>query len=289
MKKTLVLATAMAMISATAYANGGDSPVRHEEEPGVVVVMPIAESSSYAVAVSDQEQAQAQEQAQDQTQSQTMNGSNNSKLEVNQNYEAVRNHMNAPAVLNSDAQLTSNRETNAKNRGVFFGKIPYVTLYSAQKAAKTAKDVDVSPALLMENDFQTLTLNMQNITGESMGYIYLTANGGKINRAALEARAMVEAMKAGATGARMVFTDSATWSQGGAWNVGLSGGASLMRNGDKTDIAPSIGFGAGGAHAFSEALPNVVIECFFDASLLLKNKDGSIKFAKSVTANTEHH
>lgn len=223
-----------------------------------------------------QGQAQKQQQGQLQGQKQSQDNVSNNEgvsLEVNQNFEDKRDHITGPNVLQSDAKLSTGRAFKSKVYGAkMLTNIKELTVKQAKKLSSKASDITCEEALYMENEFSTNKVKClygkDKLSGESMGYLYMGSDGPDVNSAAMIGEAAEQAMKAGATHMKLVDFTVGELSEGSAWNIGLGGGASIMKGaGDSLAVAPNGGLGFGKAKAFNELRPEMVFELSFDKEL----------------------
>jgi len=210
-----------------------------------------------------QGQGQGQDQGQDQGQ---MN-------DWTQTFEDKRDHITGPNVLQSDAKLKSGRTFRTKVHGVkMLSNIKGLTVKQAKKLSSKASDITCEEALYMENDFSTnkvkISYKAEPLPGEKMGYLYMGSDGPDVNSAAMIGEAAEQAMKAGATHMKLVEFEAGEVAEGSAWNVGLGGGASVIKGASgQLAIAPNGGLGYGKAKAFNELRPEMVFELSFDNEL----------------------
>jgi hypothetical protein len=179
-----------------------------------------------------------------------------------------REHIQGPGLTKSDAKVVDAKASNIRAKGDLFSKMAgkQMTLAMAKKASAKASDMDVEPALLWENDFRTDEIGIGNTDGEFMGYIYIFSDGDDSYLAAMDAQASEDAMLAGATGiARLDAVETSKHLNGTAWNIGISGGASIMSNGEDLAIAPQGGLSYGKAKSSNQYRPDAVYEIYFDA------------------------
>jgi hypothetical protein len=100
------------------------------------------------------------------------------------------------------------------------------------------------------------------------GFIYVFADGPDCYMAAMDAEAAETAMKAGMTHIVRVARDKSKTLSGSSWNIGISGGASLVTSGTDIGIAPNGGLGYGSAKSSSQYRPDAVYAVFYSASLI---------------------
>jgi hypothetical protein len=177
-----------------------------------------------------------------------------------------REHIQGPGLLNSGAKTVDAKASNIRAKGDLFSRISSITYAMAKKASKNASDMDVEPALLWENDFRTDVITI-GAEGDFAGFIYIFSDGNDSYLAAMDAEAAEEAMEAGFTHIqRLGAVETSKHLNGTAWNIGISGGASIMSNGEDFAIAPQGGLGYGKAKSSNQYRPDAVYEVYFDKS-----------------------
>lgn len=207
-------------------------------------------------------------QEQGQVQGQKSVNVNNINIEGDTtNVEAdKREHIQGPGLINSDAKIVDAKASNIRSKGDLFSRISSITYAMAKKASKNASDMDVEPALLWENDFRTDVITI-GVEGDFAGFIYIFSDGNDSYLAAMDAEAAEEAMEAGFTHIqRLGAVETSKHLNGTAWNIGISGGASIMSNGEDFAIAPQGGLGYGKAKSSNQYRPDAVYEVYFDKS-----------------------
>jgi len=215
----------------------------------------------------DQDQKQAQGQAQGQSQSannkQGQAQSTNIKIEADE-----REFLGTTAAPVVDARVKDTKASKIRGTGSLLDRVEFLTMSMAVRASKNASDMDVEAAVLFENDFELDRIRVGQ--GEVFGgYIYVFSDGTDSYLAAMDAEASEAAMKLGMTHiVRLGEVGLTKVLDGSSWNIGFSGGASLMASGDEIGIAPNGGLGFGKARTSSEFRPDAVYEVSYSADLI---------------------
>lgn len=192
-----------------------------------------------------------------------------------------REHIQGPNLQSGNAKVVDTKASNARAKGGLFEHVDFLTMKQAKMASKNASDMDVEPALIMENDFQTKTINIGK-AGEFAGHIYIFSDGSDSYLSAMDAEASEVAMKMGLTHIRRLDgVETSKHLEGSAWNIGVGGGASILTNGEDLALAPNGGAGYGKAKSASQMRPDAVYEVYFAKELI---KD--LQKAKSTTKYT---
>jgi len=177
-----------------------------------------------------------------------------------------REHIQGAGLTTSNANVVDAKASNVRAKGDLLSKVKTLTYAMAKKASKNASDMEVEPALLWENDFRTELITV-GIAGEFAGYIYIFSDGDDSYLAAMDAEAAEEAMEAGMTHIkRLGPVETSKHLSGTAWNIGLSGGASIMSDGENLALAPQGGLSYGKADSTNLYRPDAVYEISFDKS-----------------------
>jgi hypothetical protein len=216
-----------------------------------------------------QEQGQSQGQDQSQGQGQAQFSKQANKQETNIKFEAdKREHISGHAAPKTDAQLEDTRASAIRVRGGLLEEVAFLTIDQAKMAAKNASDMKVEPAVLFENDFSLDTIKIGE--GETFGgFIYVFSDGSDSYLAAMDAEAAKVAMELGMTHiVRLGDADASKVLEGSSWNIGISGGASVISQGEDLAIAPSGGLGYGAAKSKSEYRPDAVYKVSYSKSLI---------------------
>lgn len=212
-----------------------------------------------------QNQGQLQGQAQGQGQGQAQGQLNN----WSQKFEDKRDLIDSTFIPNTHAELTDHGDaSDAKTIGSLWKHVDGMTYEQAKFAGKGASDVDVEKALLFDTDYRTTYIN-KGKSGQFMGYIYILPSGSDCTLAQMEARALKEAMYAGANFA-LLFMSEGKYLSGSAWNIGLSGGASAMAKGDDIAINPNGGLGFGKAYSNNEVRPAIIVALYLQEDLIFE-------------------
>jgi len=225
-----------------------------------------------------QGQAQIQGQLQGQGQAQSANNEGvKQKVEFTDNsvYEDKRDLINPAAAPTADAKLSEGKAYTGKTKGSIWSDLMdmSVPMTAAKGLAKAGGDVEITLALMGENDFQTShVIVSENPSGVLMGIVYASPDGDDCFAAGMEGKSLIAAMKAGATGIKRISQTDGQETNGSAWNVGLGGGASMFAKGDDIAIAPSGGLGYGSASASNEKRPEMAFKIYFDESLVKGTK-----------------
>jgi hypothetical protein len=216
-----------------------------------------------------QGQLQAQGQGQLQGQQQSANNEGNHQ-DTDITFEGDKRELVSPFyVPQENAELANHADVNAvKVMASLWKHLDGMNAREAEHASKGAHDMRVEFALLYENDFKTTYIH-KGASGDFMGYIYVLPTGQDCTLAQMEAKALKEAMKAGANFAVLTST-SGKYLEGSAWNVGLSGGASAFAKGDDIAIAPSGGLGYGKAYSANELRPAVIVALYVQPDLIVE-------------------
>lgn len=190
---------------------------------------------------------------------------------VVQNYEAKRDHIRGPELIQSRAYFTRSKAFKNKVAGLnhFLDVTNSLSISKARRACSKADDIEIEPVIFFENNFSTNEIQT-GASGELMAYLYINQDGPDINVVAAFCQGAVNAMRLGATHVQVVYQGQGEVSGGSSWNIGIGGGASVMRSGDDIAIAPNGGLGYGRARAFNEARPALTLAVYFDADWLLK-------------------
>jgi hypothetical protein len=224
-------------------------------------------------------------QGQKMKQGQSMKSKNVNNISIEgdtTNVEAdKREHITGPGLLKGDAKVVDTKASNARALGGLFEHVDFLTMKQAKMASKNASDMDVEPALIMENDFQTTTINIGK-ADQFAGHIYIFSDGSDSYLSAMDAEASETAMKAGLTHIRRLDSvETSKHLEGSAWNLGIGGGASIMSSGEDLALAPNGGAGYGKAKSSSQMRPDAVYEVSFAEGMI---KD--LQKAKSTTKYT---
>jgi hypothetical protein len=206
-------------------------------------------------------------QGQDQVQGQAQAQANRQKTTIT--FQAdKREHISGHAAPSTDVQLKDTVASSIRSRGSLLDRVDYLTMDMAKRASKNASDMDVEPAVMFENDFSLDTIKVG--TGERFaGYIYVFSDGSDSYLAAMDAKAAEVAMELGMTHiTRLGDVEITKVLQGSSWNIGISGGASIMTQGEDMAIAPNGGLGFGAANSKSEYRPDAVYEVSYSAGLI---------------------
>ena len=188
-----------------------------------------------------------------------------------------REHIQGAGLMGGNAQVVDTKASNIRTKGDLLSRVDLLTMEMAKRASKNASDMEVEPALLWENDFQTKVINV-GFAGEFAGYIYIFADGSDCYLAAMDAEAAEVAMKNGFTHIRRLGdVETSKVLDGSAWNIGISGGASIMSNNEDLAIAPQGGLGYGSAKSASQYRPDAVYEVSFSKELI----EGAVKSPKA--------
>ena len=205
--------------------------------------------------------------------------SNDQKTEVtftdNSVYEDKRDLINPTTSPSADAKLSEGKAYTGKTKGSIWSDLMdmSVPMTAAKGLAKAGGDVEITLALMGENDFQTShVIVSENPSGVLMGIVYASPDGDDCFAAGMEGKSLIAAMKAGATGIKRISQTDGQETNGSAWNVGLGGGASMFAKGDDIAIAPSGGLGYGSASASNEKRPEMAFKIYFDESLVKGTK-----------------
>ncbi len=187
-------------------------------------------------------------------------------------YEAAKMHITGPGMLNSDAKLQQGKRFSYKTWGSVWAKVDFLTMKQAKKLCSKASDISVEESIMFENDFRTSIINKgKPVNGSFMGYLFVgpdDTDAEDLNTPSLEGAAGKRAMKLGATHMIKVGDDSGDVATGDSWNIGISGGASIITSGDGVAIAPNGGLGFGSASASNETIPAMVFELYVDPTLI---------------------
>jgi hypothetical protein len=197
------------------------------------------------------------------------NNSNNAKQKTTITFEAdKREHISGHAAPTADAKLKDTKASKVRARGSLLDRVEFLTMSMAKHASKNASDMDVEPSLLFENDFELDRIKIGEGT-QFGGYIYVFADGPDCYLAAMDAEAAEVAMKAGMTHIiRLGEVEVNKVLSGSSWNIGFSGGASLMTSGEDIAIAPNGGLGYGKAKSSSQFRPDAVYTVSYSADLI---------------------
>jgi hypothetical protein len=218
-----------------------------------------------------QGQKQGQMQGQIQGQAQSANNKQGQKQSVDIKFEAdKREHIGGHAAPVADAKVANTKASKIRGKGSLLDRVRFLTMSMAKRASKDASDMDVETAVLFENDFELDKIRVG--TGEVFGgYIYVFADGTDCYLAAMDAEASEVAMKLGMTHIiRLGEVELTKVLDGSSWNIGFSGGASLMTSGEDVAIAPNGGLGFGKARTSSEFRPDAVYEVSYSADLIIE-------------------
>jgi len=171
-------------------------------------------------------------------------------------------------IRDSDAKVVDTKASKIRGTGSLLDRVEFLTMSMAVRASKNASDMDVEAAVLFENDFELDRIRVGQ--GEVFGgYIYVFSDGTDSYLAAMDAEASEAAMKLGMTHiVRLGEVGLTKVLDGSSWNIGFSGGASLMASGDEIGIAPNGGLGFGKARTSSEFRPDAVYEVSYSADLI---------------------
>jgi hypothetical protein len=212
---------------------------------------------------------QGQDQDQDQEQKQGQSQAQANKQETNIKFEAdEREFLGTTAAPVVDAKVRDTKASKIRGTGSLLDRVEFLTMSMAKHASKNASDMDVEAAVLFENDFSLDRIRVGE--GEVFGgYIYVFSDGTDSYLAAMDAEASEVAMKLGMTHIiRLGEVGLTKVLNGSSWNIGFSGGASLMAAGDSVAIAPNGGLGFGKARSSSEFRPDAVYEVSYSADLI---------------------
>ena len=221
----------------------------------------------------EQDQKQGQVQGQNQSTKNSNNSKQNTKVTFTDNsvYEDKRDLINPTVSPKADAKLSEGKAYTGKTKGSIWSDLMdmSVPLAAAKGLSKAGGDVEITLALMGENDFQTShVIVSENPSGVLMGIVYASPDGDDCFAAGMEGKALIAAMKAGATGIKRISMTDGQETSGSAWNVGLGGGASMFAKGDDIAIAPNGGLGYGSASASNEKRPEMAFKIYFDESLV---------------------
>lgn len=226
-----------------------------------------------------QAQGQAQGQLQGQAQGQTQSANNEGNtLQVTQNYERDKRELINPAPAPMvDPKLTNGKAGAIKTKGSLWDNMSSIKKEQASKVLKGAgldtlmgPDVKSDVRAVSEKDFQTdsIALCTKKPAGEYLATIYVYSTGA--DSQALEAVAILAAMKLGGTHIVFEDRDHSVVASGKAWGFGLGGGASMFAKGDDIAVAPGGGLGLSGAEAKNESLPQLRFTVYCDQAVLAK-------------------
>jgi len=206
---------------------------------------------------------QDQDQDQEQDQKQQQQNTNTIKIEGDE-----REFLGTTAAPTVDAKVVDTKASKIRGTGSLLDRVEFLTMSMAVRASKNASDMDVEAAVLFENDFELDRIRVGQ--GEVFGgYIYVFSDGTDSYLAAMDAEASEAAMKLGMTHiVRLGEVGLTKVLDGSSWNIGFSGGASLMASGDEIGIAPNGGLGFGKARTSSEFRPDAVYEVSYSADLI---------------------
>ncbi len=208
--------------------------------------------------------------------------------------EDKREHIQGPALLQPDAKLKDGKALAIKTFGLdyFFKHAKYLSYTEAQRLAENADDVEVKVDLFKEfNQTGGVQLALSEPAGgQFMGFIYLTPTGDDCTMASLIGKAAAEASLKGGQVIVPVAKDTAAVSNGSAWNVGIGGGASILRDGDKVAIAPNGGTGYGKAKAWNEKRPALMVAVYGNGSIASATPDENkkLRVSKLETSNASY-
>jgi hypothetical protein len=217
----------------------------------------------------DQLQFQGQLQGQGQGQNQSANneGVDQTVVIEGDDYEAATMHISGPALLQPDAEFTQAMEFSFRVKGSYWTQVVGLSSAQAANLDDDCDDCEVDKALAIQGR-KAVTYITKGIPtdGEYLGNLYAFADGSDSNIAGLEGKALMAAMKAGATHAVIIY-DYGVESDGSSWNIGVGGGASIVASGDGgVMVAPNGGMGFGSATARNNKLPAMVVKCYRNES-----------------------
>jgi hypothetical protein len=144
----------------------------------------------------------------------------------------------------------------------------FITMTEAKSASKGA-DVDVSKAILREANVQLNNLNWKDDpTGVYMGSLTLTTEDATLDQ--VVARACVEAMKLGATGANF-YSEEAKRLSATKYGIDFGSAASVAVNGSGSAvIAPGSTLGWSKTKTNNMIVGEVYVELFHDVTLIVE-------------------
>lgn len=228
----------------------------------------------------DQKQGQIQGQGQGQSQDASNKQGQAQKTTViitdNTVVEDQYNHIQTPGLLKSDVKLIKSKASTIKTEGWdIVDGMDYITLKQAKSLGKDADDFDTMYAIFFDVGYESQGIYQlkdgQTPPGKRQGKVYLIPDGDEVNAAGGVGVVLEAAMKVGATHFRIAKKDNnGEFVSGSQWNIGTSGGASLMADGGDKMIAPGGGLGFGKAESTNEKRPAGMIEIWFDESVVTK-------------------
>ena len=216
----------------------------------------------------DQKQAQKQEMGQKQKMGQEQSANNegvtqDTKVVIEgDKYEAAYQHIQGPALVQSDAKFAKGKTFKFRTLGSFWVQGMGLSGPAAYNLGVDADDAKIDRGIAYKYPATKYLVKGIPSEGVYMGNLYVYPDGSKASVAGMEGKGAAMAMKYGATHAVIIY-DSGDAADGSAWNIGFGGGASIVADSaGKVLAAPNGGMGFGKAHAINSELPALVIKCY---------------------------
>jgi len=215
------------------------------------------------VNVNTNKQQQGQIQGQAQKQGQAQGQMNNWE----QTFEDKRDHIQGPELMRSDAKFAHGYANDAKTYGIeLLDEVDFLYMSQAKMLSKETTGVKITKNVMFKNSFETSRVYIRKTDkrGKFMGYFYGECKNKKCNAAGMVGEAAEQAMKIGATHVIFIKQSDGKEAEGGSWNIGIGGGASIMSNSETVAVAPNGGLGFGKAKAYNEMRPAMVFSIWYD-------------------------